>query len=383
MLRLILWAYRQKELEVAVGAESEFPIEIKTKKIDTYTVAADEDIEIVVPDKFEVPSDKPPIGEILKIDAEAVGHDVKIITGKAIIKGSIKLSILYQSPESNLMADYMEHEFPFTEILDLPEVTENMDCDIKYKIVSIYYEVDPESSEIGVEVTVGAHVFATLPLTIDCMDDCYSTDYELTPVKKDCVIDRIAQKSTVSTNARGLVTMPDDCPPIMQVYRVYAKPFVEKASVEGNSMIITGTLDTYVLYLTTVSDTPLYSHKGEIEFTASVDVCDFKEGSNIECDAYVESCSFVQSGENAVDIRSNIVVTVKVTDSSRVGVIDQIDVSEAEIAPSKAITIYFVQQGDTMWDVAKRYRMSTDKIYAANKLSPDAELSPGFALLIP
>ena len=44
---------------------------------------------------------------------------------------------------------------------------------------------------------------------------------------------------------------------------------------------------------------------------------------------------------------------------------------------------YTVQQGDTLYSLAARYRLTVAQLAAANQLSPDAELTPGQIIMIP
>ena len=47
------------------------------------------------------------------------------------------------------------------------------------------------------------------------------------------------------------------------------------------------------------------------------------------------------------------------------------------------ITVYFVQSGDELWDIAKRYHTTSEDILGTNKLESDVTLGVGQQLLIP
>ncbi|MBE7036245.1 MAG: LysM peptidoglycan-binding domain-containing protein, partial [Ruminococcaceae bacterium] len=49
---------------------------------------------------------------------------------------------------------------------------------------------------------------------------------------------------------------------------------------------------------------------------------------------------------------------------------------------SFGMVIYFVQKGDTLWDIAKHYKTDCDRIVVLNKLENEL-LTPGQKILIP
>lgn len=47
------------------------------------------------------------------------------------------------------------------------------------------------------------------------------------------------------------------------------------------------------------------------------------------------------------------------------------------------LMIYFVQSGDELWNVAKKYVTTSEKIRSANNLGDSDIIKPGMKLLIP
>ena len=46
------------------------------------------------------------------------------------------------------------------------------------------------------------------------------------------------------------------------------------------------------------------------------------------------------------------------------------------------IKIYFVRPGDRLWDIAKRYRSTPERIITENELSGESDICPGKKLII-
>jgi hypothetical protein len=106
-------------------------------------------------------------------------------------------------------------------------------------------------------------------------------------------------------------------------------------------------------------------------------------GSNVA----VDSVSFTLNAASEVEIRCNLEFYTKVLRPYEVEVISGGELTEYDEAEDDGSTprliIYFVQQGDTMWDIAKRYRTTYGRIMSANKIEDASNIFAGQKLLIP
>ena len=108
-----LKAYRQSETEFISDIESDEPVETLRKEAMTFRQEADDDFTVTIADKLEVPSSCSSVADILEISAAVGENEVKLISGKAIIKGNVRVFTLYIGSETQ-KPEFMEHEIPFT-----------------------------------------------------------------------------------------------------------------------------------------------------------------------------------------------------------------------------------------------------------------------------
>ena len=375
-------AVRQSETEFISGAESDDgSLQILQKEVRALRQEADEDFILTVSDKLEIPAGKPSVADVLKITADVSEADVRLIAGKAIIKGIIKVGTLYVG-RKNLNLEFMEHEIPFTEILELPGVSENMDIDTDFSVQNIYYETD-DAEEIrimGVEVTLLANASVTNSENAIILADCYSSESEISFTRRNCEIDFLSGLLKPQINVRGDIELGGENPFAEKILSVQAKPVLDKVYVNGESVSLEGRLETDILYLTTEEEMPLYGVRGEIpiSFTAETD----GDSTGAECTVALSNLSFTLS-ENAVNIRAALSATIRLLGKEKVNVIEEISVSDAEAPRRAPIVIYFVQSGDTLWNIAKKYRTTASKIADANAIDMEKTLMQGEKLLIP
>lgn len=377
-------AMRQGETEFISDASADTELETLKVPVSTFCQEADDDFIITVADKLDFPAGKPAAADILKVSANVFGSEVKLISGKAVVKGNVRISTLYIGKKDPAI-EYMEHEIPFTEILDLPGIDEKMDADTDYTVQSVYYEADYGESgarTIGVEIVMCANINVISRTETEILSDCYSPSCEITLAKRVCSIDSIEALLNPDITVRGTVSPPGDTPPLAAVYSIDAQPVIERVTGNESGVLIEGVLKLSVLCLTQDAETPLLSFKDFLAFSQSVNA-EIRESTAIECSAHLSSVSYTLSDALSVNVRANISASLKIIHTQKINVIDEIKPSENEPPKRSPIVIYFVSDGDTLWSIAKKYRTTADKITAVNSLSPQEGLKAGTKLIIP
>ncbi len=87
---------------------------------------------------------------------------------------------------------------------------------------------------------------------------------------------------------------------------------------------------------------------------------------------------------NTVAIKALIEVYSRVNYTSHKEFLVNVEPIEEEIPEKKAsITIYVVQQGDTLWKIAKRYYTTVDNLVLINEIDNPDVIKPGQKLIIP
>lgn len=377
-------AYRQTETEFISDIESDVPIETLQKTALAFRQEADDEFTITVADKLEVPQNKSAIADILKVDACVTDSDIKLITGKAIIKGMVGVSTLYTCADTGDI-DFFGSEIPFTEVLDLPSVGEEMDCDVDYKVGSVYYETDDDGDGarmIGVEISLTVTIDVTSRDSAVLLSDCYCKECNIDLVKRVCTIDHIAAFLTPQVPVRGNITLGDDAPSASKIYSVSAVPDINDVTLENGKAVISGMLDANVLYLTDDSEMPIHSYRAQIPFTHEEDAEGITDAA-IECSAHLTDCSYSLADSRNINVKASLSLTLKLICGEKVDVVESIQTSECENTQRAPIVIYFVQNGDSLWSIAKKYKTTINEIAEINGIDASLPLIAGTKLLIP
>lgn len=378
--------YQDTQTEVVTGVASD-DLEILQKEIAFLKVHKICDKGFSVSDKLIIPTGSPSAREILKIDGKIADKAVKVINNKVIVKGDLSLITLY-TDEGDESIRTMNNVIPFTEILEIDGINSDWTSYTNLDIAGIHWshetDEDGEGRIINVDVSVASKVVFAQNVELNTVCDCYSLSGNADATLKRAVLEKKIGDFSNQVSLKDKIYIGDDCPRIGQIYNVVSKAYVDELNIEDNRVIVKGVADTYLLYLADDPSTPIYSVKKELPFTEIIECAGVTPGMECDLDAQVTSVSYTLDDHNSAEIRCNVsldgFVTAKVSET----VITDISVSEKDESQEKpsSITVYFVQDQDSLWDIAKKYATTMDSILEVNGIAAGAPLA-GRQLIIP
>ena len=377
------------EIDVITGGGDE-SVETLSRCIRPYSAAGRVDSDITVREKLEVPAGKPGIGTVLKTDTAVKLSDLKLASGKIILKGSMAVTTLYIGDMEENVVQFMEHEVSFTEILEVSGAEENMTADIvlgvKDCVIDIVEDSDGDARIMLADAKISISGRVSRQVELNIIEDLYSTSRSISAVKNTALVDKIVADKRTAVTLSEAAALPPDMPGIQQVYNVIAKPYLSGAKTEHGFITVEGVIDVYILYLSTDESRPICTYKHEQPFSHRIEAENVAE--DMFCDARVgiDSTSFNINLEREIQLRLITSVQAKVIATEKMEYVA--DVTENADEPAAAdsgacIRIYFVQQGERLWDIAKRYRTTISSLLAVNELTSEAEVRAGGKLLIP
>ncbi len=385
VLALHLCLSKNNAVQLTTGAEGDIPPEMKKKTVRARSAASGGRFTAVAAGTEEVPSENPPVSHILKTDASIIEEDVKLITGKMIVKGVVRLKTLYTAALPSMQPALMEHAIPFTEILDLPGTEEGMAYTLDYAVTDVYCEVDEDDESrrrFGAEVTMEIHAETMREGEMEILDDCFCPGIKTALEKEPVTLRTAADTVEESIAVRKTLSLPSDYPPIAAICTLSAKPTVTSVSVEGGTAQVEGTAEVQMLYLTENGMYPIEAWSDRIPFAFSTKTT-APQNAEIACRVKTADCGYTLPDASSADVRINLDFDMHFTMQETVENVAEIRTDEADGTKRPSVVIAFASPGHTLWDFGKKYGVAPEKIAAANALAPDAVLQEGMRLLIP
>lgn len=356
-------------------------METKTAKTEITRIVSSVRESFTVSDFLEIPASAPSVDTLLLCRTKINDCSVKTVTGKAVVKGTLSVFQLYLSAEGNI--SHMLHDIPFTEILDVPGLSEDSICDIAFFVKD--YSVNEDASDSSQrliftsDICLSATVFETSYITVT--EDAYipGTEVKITcsEYKKSAIKERFSSPVTLKES----VELPMEMPPIGQLYPISADISRIESVKENGKLRIKGAVDVSIMYLS-VDGKDINTFIHEITFT---------EEKDYSC----ENCDIIAKGEilhsdynfinqTKLDIRCVLNLNFLFSENTEhFSSISSVDIGDNIPKTRPSIIIYFVKSGDSLWNIAKKYNTTVEKILAANALDKGEILNSGMRLLIP
>jgi hypothetical protein len=156
-----------------------------------------------------------------------------------------------------------------------------------------------------------------------------------------------------------------------------------KADEETGSLMLSGMLKYSALVRGTDGKPLLIEKENAYEHKIPLDC--IGSGSVAETDAEVQGCTYTLASNNRIMITADITVSGRICRYSEAEAVTDISVDNRESGKRQsdcALKLYFANEGESIWDISKKYGTSVKAVMEENDLY-DEELSSDSMLLIP
>ncbi|MBR5236278.1 MAG: DUF3794 domain-containing protein [Clostridia bacterium] len=379
--------YVKRNLSLLTDVTEEGVVQIKKKPITAYQVVADTTRELVIADAISVPTAKPDIDEIIKLNIKPVHGDCKIMSGKILLKGTLAVNTLYCGDDAERRIEHMEHEIMFSEMADIAGLEEDCLCHVNYSIKKVHYsvseDVNGEARVVSLDIVLSADIIASHLEDVQVIEDCYSTKGRTNPQCEELFVDELLSEGVSHESIKEVLSIPEGMPAAGAVYSLTCTPKIKEIQIVQDKMVIHGKLAAFVLYGCAETENPMYSLVGEFDFEHAIAVDGLDSDSRCECNVTEQSVSFTLNAASEIELRCILEFYTRAMRKTKVTLLTGCDVEEeSEDTQRRGMIIYFVQPGDSLWSIAKHYKTDQNKIMQLNKMD-NTQIVSGQKLLIP
>lgn len=314
-------------------------------------------------------------GEILKANCEITNKEYKMSYNKILIKADASVRIMYLTEENTIQT--VSSQIPVMGFIDVPDISEENICDINYLLKN--FIIKPNSTEehsISVEAEIDIDARAYDTKDIEIIDDLYNPDFNLEFTTKN--IETITQKN--NCNETVAINENINLSEIQNILDIEANPTITNVNTINDKIIYEGEVSLKILFESN-SSSRVETKQIDIPFNTQINTTS-TANLNINSSIEITKQNFNANGSNLeINMELNLIASLYKIATLRI--IDTLQMEEYEQSSNCGMTIYFVKQADTLWNIAKKFRTTVDEIVIANELEDKNKIEIGQQLFIP
>lgn len=315
----------------------------------------------------------------------------KLSAGSAEVSGELSCSVLYSAQEVGAAFAEWDSALPFEVTVQLPEFEGHAGVQTVVSVTDVDYRVvdTEENRGLAVEATVLLLVGAEPRLTLNVVTDIVAEGLVTVATRKESVfLQEAVGEGRLTTSVDSTLELPAGAASIDRILQTEAKARVEDVHVLGDKVVIEGVASLALVYVGRSGDTTTLTESSwpaGIVFELEVPVPGAEPGLERRADVLLEDIRVDLINRETVEVV--LTVTANVALSRAVELEALVEATEVGPADPNPPTYTFVvlQEGDTLWQLAKKYHTEVTAILQANKWLEDENtpLSRGAKLCIP
>ena len=335
-------------------------------------------LEKLVTTEGELVFAKPPAA-ILDITGTAAVREVKLLAGKAVVKGEIRALCAWRA-EGETALQSQAASLPFHQVVDVDGITEDCRCLCVLEPVGFTVAEGEQSTSGQLTASIMMHLHAWRPFQLQTAADAFSTRYETEITPQALVVEDLVCLLNETSSATASGPLPDAGAQLRACFVSYGPAQVTET--DGKAELCVRAVAT-AFAENSLSELESYEKTMELRFPLAVETS--PETLLPECWLSTENVQCSCAGgtlEVTVTARAEGAILGRET-IRNIGSI-QLGEPLAAADPEIALRIYYAQAGEKIFDIARRFHVSPAQMLAANGLdSGTQELPQAQHFLVP
>ena len=368
-------ALSRQPVEALTGVTGVPGVQLRTRELTAKRTVAAGNGETLLREEFALPEGLQ-VRETLYAVAQPQLNGVSGGMSRAGVTGSVQLEAYHASDLPGKPLVVTRHVIPFEHAVELSgEDGDVLSAALTVRDVAVASQETADGERVlRAEIVLGVSAWADRRETVTLLDDAYTVtgdDLKLTVQPVCCRVDD--RRAQAAESGKALLMLPEGSPAVRGVLCAFASPVMTGREQVGGRLTVEGMMEVTLLYMTDDSAVPVVVRQEEpfrITFAAESGEEDFITLTVSDVDV-----SAITSDRVEMKYILHLAVNGVATEQARL-VVDASSVSAP--AASGGIVLYFVQPGETLWDIARRYRVPTEELRSLNpELTGEPDVGQG------
>lgn len=330
-------------------------------------------------DDITVSPAQPPMLSVLRERITPTVTETRIVAGKMLVKGEADVELLYASQSG---IETLHASLPFSQIAEQEGLSDDMPCTVTAEcaghLITPEAEQDGDLRNLHCDMQIRLRCTAVRTESGSFLTDLYSTVHPVTLRREALTL--LSAPAPYSETLRMKVTLRTADRILTKVYAAWAEPEEVQTLSGEHGTVIQGMLRCCVM----ASDEAGVPMSFEQREPFTWELPELPAGAELP-PLRVTSCTYTLTGSDSVVMQPELSLSGQMLMPQPAALVTDADIDEA--APlsqdeNYALRLYFGQENESVWEIAKRYHTAADAIRAENDLTEDLLPQPRL-LLIP
>ncbi|MCL1964141.1 MAG: LysM peptidoglycan-binding domain-containing protein [Firmicutes bacterium] len=300
-------------------------------------------------------------------------------SGRANIEGDVTLEVYHAGAEADVPLVVTQHLFPFEQAVDLQgDAGDDMRARVQVQdVVASSVDTGDGMRVLRTETVLDLEVESFTDVTVESLRDAYTLSGETFTLVAESISCFAGVDSISAMESDKLVMhLPEGAPPISRVLGALLTPTMAGHDQVGGRTVVEGILDAQVMYMPANGEA-MTTVRQEIPFRIAFQGA-LPAGAAVRLVTEDVQAEGIASDRVELKYRMGLEAdAVKARPISLpVGVHRDLSVPERS-----GLVMVWPQQGETLWDIAKRQRVTTESIARLNPGMEEARAGRGVLVL--
>ena len=358
--------FEKSEIQVLNDLEEMSGVEKLKENLNVKSIVASNSVKTSIKEDLAIDQNLV-VSEILKTTVEVTNIENKISYNKVLAKADANVKVLFLTEDERIHR--AESVIPIMSFIDLEKITEEHTCEVDYKIRNMLFKSNSTSS-ISCQVDFEVNCEAYESRNIEVIQDMYGTKENINFTKKEAEVQIDGEEKTETISINEKVVIED----VNSILDVDCKPVIVASNTVGSFTNYEGELNLE-FYYEADNRNGLNVKNVKLPFLAKMEMTE----KNVEIN--VQRKMFSINNEN---VECNIELLARQSSSTlkKISIIENIESNPYEEENDYKMFIYFVKAGDSIWKIAKKFRVCMEDIIKINNLEDPDRINIGDRLYI-
>ena len=318
----------------------------------------------------------PPISEILKTKLCIINCGYKVSYNKILVKADLCVNVAYVADNDGMSIESLNTLIPIAGFIDINGVTDKDLVSIDTMLTSayikpIYQDLRAGGINVDVQIDICAKVYAEK--TLEVLADLYNPVYEMNLENQKVVLKQNMDAKYEEIDLSQILTIPELSK--ANLLDLTLVPTINEMKKIGNKITVEGNLNLEILYYDKEKK-KIDVKKIELPYQKTFD------SSCEDVNVIIGNIEYLLRDNGQLDLKILLRILCDEIKEINLNLITKIERTDKKNVPVASLVIYYVQPGDILWNIAKKFKTTVELIKESNNLKDDT-IFPGQQLIMP